>query len=162
MDEEFNIMRKVIAAIALLALLGACSMFGANASQSQAGSCDRACLAGFVTQYLDAMIAHKPESLPVAANVKFTEDCKELKLGEGLWKDISRLTGYRRDILDVRQGVAVSFLVVEESESPVMFVMRIKITDKKITEIETMVVRNQKEGMLFNLSNLQAASKTMT
>jgi hypothetical protein len=38
-----------------------------------------------------------------------------------------------------------------------MFVMRLKIA-----EIETMAVHNQKEGMLFNLQNLQTVSKTMT
>jgi hypothetical protein len=123
--------------------------------------CDRECLSGFITKYLDAMLAHKPESLPVAKGVKFTEDCKDMKIGEGLWENISGLTGYRRDILDVRQGVAVSFLVVEESQSPVLFVMRLKIDDQEITEIETMVVRNQKEGMLFNLENLKTVSKTM-
>lgn len=123
--------------------------------------CDRECLAGFVTKYLDAMIAHKPESLPVAAGVRFTEDCKEMKLGQGLWENISRLTGYRRDILDVRDGVAVSFLVVEEGQSPVLFVMRLKVDDQKITEVETTVVRNQKEGMLFNLQNLQTVSEAM-
>jgi len=108
------------------------------------------------------MIAHKPEALPLASNVRFTEDCKEMKIGEGIWKDISRLRDYRRDVLDVRQGVAVSFLVVEEANSPVLFVMRLKIVDNKIGEIETMAVRGQKEGMLFNPQNLQTVSKMMT
>ena len=159
-------MKKIIAIIAFLLLSGFYGNANARAVEPQAapagGACDRACLAGFVTQYLDAMIAHKPESLPVAVNVKFTEDCKELKLGEGIWKNVAKLTNYRRDILDVRQGVAVSFLVVEENSLPVLFVMRLKIVDKKITEIETTAVRGQKEGMLFNTQNLQTASKTMT
>ncbi len=132
-----------------------------EAIQSPSGSCNRECLSGFITKYLDALIAHKPEALPLAANVRFTEDCKEMKLGEGIWKNISRLRDYRRDILDVRQGVAVSFLVAEEAGSPVLFVMRLKIVDNKIGEIETMAVRGQKEGMLFNPQNLQAVSKMM-
>jgi hypothetical protein len=74
--------------------------------------CDRECLRGFITQYLNAMIAHKPDSLPVASNVRFTEDCKEIKLGEGVWKNISRLRDYRMDILDVRQGTAFSYVVL--------------------------------------------------
>ncbi len=124
--------------------------------------CDRECLAGFVTQYMNSMLAHTPESLPVAANVKFTEDCKEMKLGEGEWETITGLTDYRRDILDVRQGVAVSYLVIEENNSRVLFSLRLKIVDNKITEIETMAVHGQKEGMLFNLDNLKTASKMMT
>ncbi len=133
-----------------------------NGNAQSQGKCDRACLAGFVTKYLDAMIAHKPDTLPVAANVKFTEDCKEMKLGEGIWKTVSHLREYRRDILDVRQGVAVSFVVVEEDSSPVLFVVRLKIVDQKITEVETMAVHGQKEGMIFNTANLQTASKMMT
>jgi hypothetical protein len=125
-------------------------------------SCDRECLAGFVTQYMDAMLAHSPESLPVAANVKFTEDCKEMKLGEGEWKLITGLTDYRRDILDVRRGVAVSYLVVEENDSRVLYSVRLKVVDNKITEIETMAVHGQKEGMIFNLDNLKTASEMMT
>src|SRR3954463_15242478 len=39
-----------------------------------AGGCDRACLVGFVDQYLDALVAQDPKRLPVAANVKFTEN----------------------------------------------------------------------------------------
>jgi hypothetical protein len=158
--------KNAIAIIALLLLAGFSAASKSASPEYQAApaantGCDRECLRGFVTQYLDAMIAHKPDALPVAANARFTEDCGEIKLGEGLWKNISRLTGYRRDILDVRQGVAVSFLVVEEAGSPVLFVMRLKIADKKIAEIETMAVRNQKEGMLFNPQNLQTVSKTM-
>ncbi len=156
------IRRITLVAVALLLLYGFGGYSIAGPAPLPSSDCDRECLRGFVTQYLDAMIAHKPDSLPVAENVKFTEDCREMKLGEGLWKNFSRLTDYRRDILDVRQGVAVSFLVVEESDSPVMFVMRLKVEDKKITEIETMVVRNREEGMLFNLENLKTASKTMT
>ncbi len=136
--------------------------FSAVAVAQTGAVCDRECLAGFVTQYMNAMLAHKAESLPVAANVKFTEDCKEMKLGEGEWKTITGLTNYRRDILDVRQGVAVSYLVIEENDSQVLFSLRLKIADRKIAEIETMAVHGQKEGMLFNLDNLKTPSRMMT
>lgn len=155
--------RRITPVVIAFLLLGGFSGYtSAEPALLPSGDCDRECLRGFITQYLDAMIAHKPESLPLATGVKFTEDCKEMKLGEGIWKSISRLTGYRRDILDVREGVAVSFLVVDEGNSPTMFVMRLKIADKKIAEIETMAVRNREEGMLFNTDNLKTASKTMT
>jgi hypothetical protein len=42
-----------------------------------------------------------------------------------------------------------------------MLVLRLKVADKKITEIETMVTRTQKEGALFKPDALQAADKTM-
>ena len=150
-------------AFVIAAMLLAAAFFGlAAASAAETDACDRECLRGFVTKYVDALTAQKPETLPVAANARFTEDCKEMKLGEGLWKSSLRMTKYRRDILDVKDGVAVSFLVVEEANAPILYVIRLKIAGGKISEIETTAVRNQKEGMLFNPQNLQTASKTMT
>ena len=142
-------------------LSGIALLFFVSSSLFAAPACDRQCLAGYVTQYMDAMLARKPEQVPVAANLKYTEDCKQIKIGEGEWTKISGLTAYRRDILDVHEGVAVSFFVIEEDKSPVLYVVRLKIADKKITEIESMAVHGQKEGMLFDTSNLQTASKMM-
>ena len=36
--------------------------------------CDRECLAGFMTTYLEALVAHDASKLPVAKNVKYTEN----------------------------------------------------------------------------------------
>jgi hypothetical protein len=151
----------LVTAMVLFGLASA-STAALSPAPASGGACDRQCLAGFVTKYLDALVAHKPGELPVAANVRFTEDCKELKLGEGFWTTISGLRDYRRDILDVRDGTAVSFIVAEEAKAPVLFALRLKIVNDKIAEVETMVVHNQKEGMLFNVQNLQSVSKMMT
>ena len=75
------------------------------------------------------LVAHKPSDLPLAANVRFTEDTVEMKLGDSpLWRNASRLRPYRLDILDVRQGVAASQAIVEESGMPVMLMLRLKIS----------------------------------
>ena len=148
-------MRKTIFTVTLLALLCVCT------SPAHAQNCDRECLKGFVTQYLDAITAHNPKALPVAVNLKFTENNQALQLGEGMWKTFTKPTGYRRDILDVKQGVAVSFLVVEGGDTPTLYVIRLKIEDKKVSEIETMTVRNREEGMLYNPENLQTVKPLM-
>ncbi|HLQ78816.1 MAG TPA: hypothetical protein VK210_15775 [Terriglobia bacterium] len=134
---------------------------GAFAQRGAASSCDRECLRGFVTQYLDAMIAHNPKALPTAPTMRFTEDTKTMTLGDGLWKNASKLRTYRQDILDVRDGVAASHVVVEESGMPVMLALRLRIVNKQITEIETMVTRSQAEGAIFNINALQIARPEM-
>ena len=134
----------------------------ASAALAHGATCDRECLRGFATQYLDALVAHKPAGLPVAANVRFTEDTVETKLGDSpLWKNATRLRPYRLDILDVRQGVAASLVILEESGSPVMLMLRLKVADKKITEVETQVTRNKTEGSIFEVDALQSPSKAM-
>jgi hypothetical protein len=124
--------------------------------------CDRDCLRGIVTQYLNAMVAHNPGALPLAPKARFTEDTVEMKLGDGgLWKNASGLRGYRQDILDVRQGVAASQDIVEESGMPVMLMLRLKVADKKISEIETQVTRKQSEGAIFNIKALETQRPVM-
>jgi hypothetical protein len=135
--------------------------FTVSMPAARAADCDRECLRGVVTQYLNAMLAHKPATLPVSDKMRFTEDAVTMKLGAGLWKNASGIGTYRQDILDVRQGVAASQVIVEESGMPVMLVLRLKVADKKITEVETQVTRTQKEGALFNIANIKTVSKGM-
>lgn len=136
-------------------------VFATAAAFAQSSSCDRACLRDMTTRYLEAVVARNPEMLPLGPSARFTEDAVTLKLGEGLWKTATRLRPYRQDIIDVRQGVAAAFVVIEEGATPSLVALRLKIADRKISEIETMVVRNQKEGLLFEPNTLESASKAM-
>ncbi|HEX4137865.1 MAG TPA: hypothetical protein VHY84_24865 [Bryobacteraceae bacterium] len=144
------------------ALAGALTLTALGSTIQAAPNCDRACLRGFITQYLDAMLTHNPKALPLSPRVRFTEDGVEMKPGEGLWKDASKIRGYRQDILDVRQGVAASQVVVEEGGSPALFVLRLKIAGKKITEVETQVTRKKSEGALFAIDALRTAGPAMS
>src|SRR5579863_3182850 len=89
----------------------------------QAADCDRVCLGGMITGYLDAMVAHNSAKLPLSPTIRFTEDGVDLKLGAGLWKNASKIRAYREDVLDERQGVAATRVVVEEGSTPVLLAM---------------------------------------
>jgi hypothetical protein len=147
------------AAIAFAATLGGCTT---TDSAPKNVSCDRTCLSGAVTGYMDALLQHDPSKLPLAETVKFTEDYADYKVGESpLWKGASRPRDYRQDFIDVREGVAGSHIMLEEYGVPVMLVLRMKLVDSKIAEIETQVTRNQTEGVIFNVDALQKASAGM-
>jgi hypothetical protein len=120
-------------------------------------SCDREWLRGFITKYLDAVLAHDPGPLPRSAGLKFTEDSEAMKLGEGLCKSASGIRPCRRDVPDVHRGIAASKVVVEEAGSAVLLQLRLKVVDREITEVETMTARNQKEGALFNPAALEGS-----
>ena len=128
---------------------------------AQGATCDRPCLTDIMTRYLNAMVAHDPSSLPLAPTARFTEDTKEMKVGEGAWKTVTKLRPYRLDFIDVQQGVAAVHTVFEENGTPVLFAARLKVVDRKITEMETMVVRNREEGALFTPDNLKEPTATM-
>src|SRR6185295_8661408 len=110
------------------------------AVEASAADCDRACLKNMMTTYLNALVARDPSKAPLAPNVRFTEDSKDLKIGEGFWKTATRLGDYRQDFIDVKEQVVASHVIVEESGRPAKYTARLKVSDGKITEIETLVV----------------------
>src|SRR5579872_631149 len=108
----------------------------ANAAQT-ASTCDRECLRGKVTQLLYAFLKHDVSKLPVAGTLRVTEDAVEKPLAKiGLVRTVTRLRGFRQDILDERAGVAGADIVVEESGTPVLVVVRLKVIGDKLTELE--------------------------
>lgn len=106
-----------------------------------ANDCDRKCLYGFVDQYLVALVARDPSRLPWAPNAKFTENNVALSVGDGLWGTI---TGRGADDLkaaDPENGQVAYFGVIDERDTQAFFALRLKIEDRKITEVETIVDR---------------------
>ena len=154
-----TIARTRLHAVTIAVIVAAAAHVGTPARA--ADGCDRACLRGFITRYLDAMVAHTPSALPVSPTLRFTEDYVDLTLGQGLWKQATKVRPYRLDILDVAQGVAASQVVVEEAGMPVMLMLRLKVANMKITEVETQVTRNQKEGAIFAIDDLKTPNAAM-
>jgi hypothetical protein len=144
-----------------LAVSVAAAAWSPPLTAQSAAACDRACLAGVMTAYLDSLVAHDPRKAPLAANARFTEDAKELAVGEGLWKTATRLRPFRTDFLDAATGVAAVHAVLEENGAPVLLAARLRVVDRRITEVETIVVRNQQEGALFQPDALAQASAAM-
>jgi hypothetical protein len=132
------------------------------AAATSAASCDRECLRGMISAYLHALLRHDVASLPVAPNLRVTEDSTEKALDKvGLVRTVTRLRGYRQDILDERQGIAGSHVVIEESGAPALLVVRLKVVGLQITEIETVTTRSRTEGSIFNIDGLDTPSEAM-
>ena len=92
----------------------ACSYLQAEPSKA----CDRACLNGFVDQYLAALTAHDPARLPLIAGAKFTENGQQLHLGDGLWNTISARGSYSLYVDDPSTGQAGFFGTIVKTEHP--------------------------------------------
>jgi hypothetical protein len=132
------------------------------AAQPAAASCDRECLRSHVTQILWSLVRHDVSKLPVADTLRVTEDADEKKLKDvALVRSVTALRGYRQDFIDERTGVAGAHVMVEESGAPIMLVVRIKVVDNKLTELELVPTRSRTEGLIFNLDGLKAASAAM-
>jgi hypothetical protein len=146
---------------ALLLVVGAWGA-AANAQPGAPATCDRECLRGKVTQLLHALVKHDVSGLPVAATLRVTEDAVEKPLARvGLVNTVTRLRGFRQDVIDERAGVAGAHVMVEEAGAPVMLVVRVKVVADQLTEIELVATRSRAEGLIFNIDGLSAPSGEM-
>ncbi len=112
----------------------------ANAANERA--CDRACLNGIMDSYLAALIAHDPSRAPITSDAKSTENAALVKPGEGVWKTASGFGTYKVSVADPEAGQTVYIGVLKEGDGSTMFVTRLKVEARKITEIETIIARN--------------------
>lgn len=117
-----------------------------------AESCDRACLEGFVDQYLDALIAHDPTRLPLAPGLRFTEDGQQLLVGDGLWRTMRAKGHYRLFVDDVPAGEVAFFGSISEDNrdpaklTPAALALRLRVENGRIREIEQIVIRDERAG----------------
>ena len=153
-------MIRPLRTLATLSVLASLGLPGGLAAQVEA-PCDRACLANVMTRYLASLVTHDPQHAPIAPIARFTEDARELAIGEGLWKSASKVRRGRSDFLDVQEGTAAVQAVLEENGALVLLAARLKVVDREITEIETMVVRSEQEGGLFAPEALTQRSAVM-
>jgi hypothetical protein len=145
-----------------LLILAALACALAQTASAASAPCDRECLRGTMTTFLYALVRHDSKRVPVADNVRVTEDAVEKPLAKvGLFNTVTKLRGFRQDILDERAGMAGADVIVEEVGAPVMLVVRLKVVDRKIAEIETVATRGRSEGLIFNIDGLSAPSEGM-
>jgi hypothetical protein len=146
----------------IVGLLLTCCVWAATANAQRAAACDRECLRGMVTQLLHALVKHDVSGLPVADRLRVTEDAVEKPLAKvGLIGTVTRLRGFRQDIIDERAGVAGAHVVVEETGAPILLVVRLKVVADRLTEIELVATRSRSEGLIFNIDGLSAPSAVM-
>jgi hypothetical protein len=127
----------LLGAIALLALTRA----SGGGAYAQTAACDRACLREFVDGYIAALAARDPGRLALATPVKFTENGRVLELGEGFWKTAGAPHRYRDYVLDPETGGAAVLTAFAEYDGIAQAFVRLKIVERTIAEIETIVAR---------------------
>ncbi len=106
-----------------------------------AADCDRACLGGLVTQYVDALVARDPSALPLAAEVRFTENGSRQELGKGAWETVTAKGAFRHDYLDTAKQIAAAHVELREGDVPVLYSLALHVEDGKIAGIESIVHR---------------------
>jgi hypothetical protein len=129
-------------------------------AQAPAG-CNRACLTGFVDTYLKALTANTPATVPLAPNAKITLNGKVVTLAKAFWDSADR-TVYRWDIVNERLGDTATEAVVQNADgSKTMYMVRLKVSGGKITEVETIKANQGEADRLWGPDNLKEVSPAL-
>jgi hypothetical protein len=99
--------------------------------------------------YLAALKVHDPSRVPWAEHVRNTENNVALMVGDGLWQTLTQLGTYDLRFADPQLGQVGFFGTVTETDETAAFTVRLKVVNQKVTEVETLVVRQLDSGIKF-------------
>ncbi len=113
----------------------------ANA-HSAVSACNRELLKSVVEVYFDALESRNPSSLRLSETAKFTENGRVLPIGGGLWETAGKAL-LKRSAIDTTACSTHTQAVIEEAGRPIIYGVRLKLDQERISEIETFVAREK-------------------
>jgi hypothetical protein len=146
-----------LAMFALATLFAPSGVAQTSGDRSKA-PCDRACLTGFVDSYFKALLAHDARALPPAAQARITENGAEKNLAATFW-DSAAETVFRFDVVNPRRGDTGTEAVIRNADgSKTMCMLRLKVQNGAITEIETIKANKGEADRLWDPDHLKEVS----
>ena len=135
---------------------------GATAPAHAQSACDRACLTGYIDAYFAALFANDATRLRQAARARITDNGAEKNLADTFWAS-AEATLYRFDIVNTERGDTGTQTVVRNADgSKTMHMVRLKVRDGAITEIETIRANQGEADRLWDPDRLTAVSPDLT
>ena len=145
---------RIAGVVAALAVIGIDTGHAATA-------CDRACLTGFVDTYFNALAANNPGAVPLASNAKITTNGRLTTLDQAFWDSAER-TVYRWDIVNEQLGdTGTDAVVVNDDGSKTMYMLRLKVQNGKISEVETIRANKGEADRLWDPDTLKDVSPAL-
>ena len=113
-----------------------------TAAIAQTDECTRENLDSITDNFFSALEAHNAAGAPLASNVRYTENGIEVPIGKGVWETVIKTT-FRRGMVDTQKCGTHTQTVMEEKDNPkpVLYGVRLKVDENKISEIEAIIVR---------------------
>ncbi|MES2625036.1 MAG: hypothetical protein V4628_07150 [Pseudomonadota bacterium] len=141
-------------------MLVAATWIAASSANAQL-SCDRACLTGYIDTYFSALTANNAATVPLAASAKITHNAKVMPLADTFWDEANEAI-YRFDIVNERMGdTGTEAVVLNADGSKTMFMVRLKVINGAITEIETIKANEGEADRLWGPDGLTEVSPAL-
>ena len=129
----------------------------AAARLAQAG-CSRICLVALMDRWLTALPTHSAAGLPVAANIRFTEQGVAIPVGDGLFVSATEApSSFKIFAADPTSGQVGAMVVMKQWGKPALVSLRLKVVGGKITEAEHVIASDLRETVMANLEKPRPA-----
>ena len=149
-------MRSWTTVVALAALAA-----GATAPAAAQPACDRACLSGYIDSYFAALLANDASKLTSSSRAHHRQRQRE-EAGRHVLGS-AEATVYRFDIVNTERGDTGTQTVIRNADgSKTMHMVRLKVLNGAITEIETIKANEGDADRLWGPDQLAAVSPDLT
>ena len=122
------------------------------APAAHAASCSRACLVRLMDRWFEALAAHSARGLPLARDIRFTEQAARIPIGDGLFVSTTEgPTTFKIIAADPVSGQVGAIVMMKQWGKPVEVTARLKVVGGKITEAEQIFASDLRPTSLANL-----------
>lgn len=125
----------IAAAVVIVVALSCAQPMQARA----ASTCDKACLENIGDRYRAAYVKHDPSLVPIAKQVRFTENNVEMKFPDASWDTVTQEVGPALTLSDPQTGNVGIYTAIMQNDTPGFLAIRLKVVRGRITEIEHML-----------------------
>ncbi|MEY2854029.1 MAG: hypothetical protein RL030_1161 [Pseudomonadota bacterium] len=108
--------------------------------------CDQACLLALADQFMDAMVKARPQDLPWANHVGFTENSVPQQVGEGIWGSIRGKSETALRVADPELGTVTWHGMISDHDAWAWYGLRLKVQGRRIAEVEVSAARERNPG----------------
>jgi hypothetical protein len=117
--------------------------------QAQDAACNRTCLEGVMSDYLNAFAAHDPSPLSLAPFLLYIENDQVIPIGIGEWVVVGSIGNYRHVFSDPQAGQVAAITTITENGAGTIYIVRLKVANRVIREIETQITRDPYGAALY-------------
>lgn len=147
-------------ATVIKAVFAVAAALATTVASAQIG-CDRACLTGYIDTYFNALTSNNAAPVPLAPDVRITHNGKAMELAATFWDNADSAI-YRWDIVNQGLGDTASEAVIQNADgSKTMLMVRLKVINGAITEVETIKANEGEADRLWGPDQLTAVSPAL-
>ncbi len=115
----------------------------ASTTFAQAPTCNNQCLSDIAKAYLRDVAKQDSTHLPWADQVRYTEDNVAMMIGDGFWGASPGIQDGGLLLPDAATGNIVWFGISTEHDQPAYHGLRLKVSNKQISEVESYIARKE-------------------